>query len=588
MGTPLIIAGGTAGTWAPGTIKDAQTDVAFDLSALRRLCLPSSDPANTADYTTTTVYKARLSSDVYNHAYQNSDFSPYAGQQPEHISQNLQASCILKMTANNFGELGKQYMAKTANEARSYANKIDKKARNLIRTYETMTNNIINALDKEGTANTKSQDTLKAETPPANAVLCDEWRDLYSRVVGGRLRGVDKTGRYCPQNTYCLCTKNCHSTETDAYCAEMEPKEGDTTGLLVKKEGTDTPRIGPYSPQETETCFRCAEVGSTKTKRQNTNTYIPSFEVHDAANVEIARQYVAPRYLKHGFVTDPATGRITKIGDSNMILQIYMAVLSEMWAEFKDASTGAYLEKYYKNKYDKLDIANNPEALEPFKFTYRGPVLKDTTATLSDANGGVDQQFRKLDADGQKDKGYYSAAKAWSLQSRTTGSSTAVPNTDGPLLNANGAGMTVPASVNNNDGKPSGGGTTLYKIPPTPESAGNCQFSNQDVEGDITPEGVDMDGLNRDADCDSDEVLEADYAAWEADCAANTTAADEAGNDAYTCDEYVEPECHIEGENVPAATQLFTNDPNAVAAAAGVVPSMMVALFSMLLLAIQC
>jgi hypothetical protein len=100
QGTPVVVIGGT-GIWDEKAAKEAEKDRAFDLDKLRPLCLSRADP--TSHHTNAVLYKASLSSDVYNHAYQNSDFSPYAGQQPQHISQNLQAACILKMTANNFG-----------------------------------------------------------------------------------------------------------------------------------------------------------------------------------------------------------------------------------------------------------------------------------------------------------------------------------------------------------------------------------------------------------------------------------------------------------------------------------------------------
>merc|ERR1719401_139091 len=129
-GTPIIVNGGT-GNWnaLKAKVQKAKQDVKFNLASLRPLCLSRSDPSS--HIAKSELFEARLSSDVYNHAYQNSDFSPYAGQQPHDISQNLQASCILKMTANNFGELGKTYMQRVAPEARNYANRLDQKARNL-------------------------------------------------------------------------------------------------------------------------------------------------------------------------------------------------------------------------------------------------------------------------------------------------------------------------------------------------------------------------------------------------------------------------------------------------------------------------
>jgi hypothetical protein len=188
-GTPIIVKG--TGTWNAAQAKDPELDVAFDLHKLRPLCLSRGDKE--AHHTAVNIYKARLSSDVYNHAYQNSDFSPYAGQQPQHISQNLQAACILKMTANNFGELGKTYMQKVAPQARHYAHKLDRKARHLIEKYEKSADQIINAIKynvanndtislfnvevgREGACATSGvrHDPIGSRTVTANGVECQQ------------------------------------------------------------------------------------------------------------------------------------------------------------------------------------------------------------------------------------------------------------------------------------------------------------------------------------------------------------------------------------------------------------------------------
>lgn len=574
MGTPLIVEGGT-GKWNPGTIKPAEQDRKFDLNRLRRLCLPGS--ANEADHTRAVVYKARLTSDQYNHAYQNSDFSPYAGQQPQFISQNMQASCILKMAVGNFGELGKQYMQKTAPEARQYANKLDKKARNLIRVYETATNSIIEAIKLE----VQNNDTMASVAPPAGAVMCNEWRDRYDHTPGGRSRGKDRTGGYCLVDETCLCHQDCYlgygkndADGDDAYCGKLEAdgsevvqrdaqnkevKDADGNKVMVPSgkmkvvAGSEHNRAG-RSPQQSETCFRCAEVGSTVTRRHNTNTYIPSFEIQGAEAVDRARQYVAPIYLKSGFLTHPETGKITEKGDARAIVQIYMAVLTEMWEEFKMASDGSYLEKYYKNRYDKLPEPK-AESLEKYKFTYRGPVVKTSKATLSDANGGVDNKFKKLDKDGKQDKGYYSAAKAWALQARGTGSSTAVPNTVGPLngripqsTNMHGTAL-VPAAPS--------GGTPTFKLPPDEQPIDSCSHVDAilAVNVEITLEGDDMDGLNGDADCDDDAFIAAHMAKADAACLAAQQL-----NVSYVCPEYEPVECVIPGQGAIAPGQMFSNN----------------------------
>lgn len=150
IGTPLIV----EGTFPPPTattdllIAAPIPEVGVDKAAyesLKQICRPSNDPG--AHYKTSNPRWARLVSDVFNHAYQNSDFSPYSGQQPEEISQNLQASAILKMTVGNRGELGKTLFAKNGKGAQ-LAKNLDKKARELIRVYESITNQIISAIGK--------------------------------------------------------------------------------------------------------------------------------------------------------------------------------------------------------------------------------------------------------------------------------------------------------------------------------------------------------------------------------------------------------------------------------------------------------
>jgi len=77
------------------TVASVSEDPWYELGGLRDICLPATDPS--ATITTAVPRWARLVSDVYNHAYQNSDYSPYSGQQQESISKNLQASAVNKM-----------------------------------------------------------------------------------------------------------------------------------------------------------------------------------------------------------------------------------------------------------------------------------------------------------------------------------------------------------------------------------------------------------------------------------------------------------------------------------------------------------
>lgn len=180
IGTPLIVTGNpapaTATTW--NNIPKPKEDVGTNLELLKKadgtpryLCT-SSDDLN-IDIKTSQPQEARLVSDVFNHAYQNSDFSPYSGQQPHDISRNLQASAILKMVPANRGELGKSYL-KSTKQGRAAANaakKADKKARNLVRLYESITNQLISAVMEQKKANGEyksvmvNNDTMKGDNP---------------------------------------------------------------------------------------------------------------------------------------------------------------------------------------------------------------------------------------------------------------------------------------------------------------------------------------------------------------------------------------------------------------------------------------
>lgn len=503
-GTPIVVTGGTG--VAIANAMDAKVDKALNLTELRRLCLPRS--ANNASHNTAVVYKARLSSDVYNHAYQNSDFSPYAGQQPDLISQNLQASCILKMTVGNFGELGKTYMQKVAPEARQYADKLDKKARELIRSYEVIADSIIEAIAFE----TKNSDMLPfVARPTTHTVNCSVWRDNYTpQNKEGRVRGRDYTEGWCRTGFTCLCKQDCVG-DGDAYCAKL-----DATTFKVVDSTAEARLAGKYVPQMTTTTFRAAEAGSTDQGRQNTNTYIPSFELQGASIVNDALQYVAPIYLKSGFMTNPDTGAITKKDDPKAIIQIYMAVLTEMWPEFKNVSNGAYLELYYPNTFKKL---KTPEALNAYRFSYRGPVLKDTLATLSDDNAGKSTQFRKVDAAGNKDGGFYASSKAWPLQAFGK-SSTAIPQTQvGPLLAGYIPGKIPETNLANFQGTvalPVAFTGTSAKLPPDPVPSG-CGVVAAGFEvsalGATPMSPEQMDGLLGDYDCEK-EGFQALWQGW--------------------------------------------------------------------------
>jgi len=147
IGSPLLVKGfeGQAATATTETaIEPAREDKGLDVSALRPLCLPRNDPSANID--ASTPRHARLISDQWNHAYQNSDFSPYSGQQPESISQNMQAACVLKMIPGNRGELGKQALRADNRAGFNFQRGLDRKAKKLVRQYEKLANSLINLI----------------------------------------------------------------------------------------------------------------------------------------------------------------------------------------------------------------------------------------------------------------------------------------------------------------------------------------------------------------------------------------------------------------------------------------------------------
>jgi len=122
-------------------ILPAETDRGVRYTSLRPLCLGSNSPET--DIKSCVPRSPRLVSDVWNHAYQNSDYSPYSGQQPESISQNLQAACVLQMASANRGELGREYLKKENKDAYKEGINLRSKVKALIQEYEKVTKGII-------------------------------------------------------------------------------------------------------------------------------------------------------------------------------------------------------------------------------------------------------------------------------------------------------------------------------------------------------------------------------------------------------------------------------------------------------------
>jgi hypothetical protein len=149
IGTPLVIT-----NYVPSSniiakdnskIRPQTIDPMENLNILPRdVCLPTIDKSS--NYNLATPRFARLVSDQFNHAYQNSDYSPYSGQQHEMISRNMQAATILRMTAANGGELGQSLLSQADKD---YVAGLIAKVNTVVANYETTANNIFNKIKKQ-------------------------------------------------------------------------------------------------------------------------------------------------------------------------------------------------------------------------------------------------------------------------------------------------------------------------------------------------------------------------------------------------------------------------------------------------------
>lgn len=324
IGFPIVIPGHDKSLTASDSkgIQAASQDPWLDLTALRDTCLPATDPS--ATISAAMPRWARLVSDVYNHAYQNSDYSPYSGQQHERISKNLQASAINKMEVGNRGELGKSILPRETSQRLAYLRRLEDR---IYKNYESLANKII-------------------------------------KSIGGQMKTTGKVG------------------------------------------------VQPLA-----TCFRCSEVGSTNTKRLETNTYIPSFQLPEKL-VAAAKELVPSKY----------SGLITESG----LVQIYVAALNDL------------LPFFYKSRH--------------LGIIYQDAIVKSTVGTMSDAT-----KFKKRNEKGAIDGGKYAAleAKKMFIQERGCPSECLWPTIQEPLFPPQPAPTPAPtpALVKMSDSKDVSGGT---------------------------------------------------------------------------------------------------------------------------------
>jgi hypothetical protein len=126
---------------------------------------------------------------------------------------------------------------------------------------------------------------------------------------------------------------------------------------------------GVVGNQKLATCVRCLKVASVQSNRQQTATYIPSFDLTGLSADKIAQ-------IKQGIQQ-----QYRNLISPQNVVQIYVQTLNDMRADFT--------------------------AAEAKGVKYLGPKVKYTLGTMVDATG-----FRKVDAAGKTDGGKYAATMA--------------------------------------------------------------------------------------------------------------------------------------------------------------------------------
>ena len=155
-------------------IQPATFDPLLNLNYLtHETCIPTNDP--NSNIQSAIPRFARLVSDQFNHAYQNSNYSPYSGQQHESISKNLQAATILRMTAANGGELGKSILT---NDEKEFIQQLINKVNNVVEKYEQSANDIFNMIKN----NFKRADKI-GNQQLANCFRCSETGSVNTKRI---------------------------------------------------------------------------------------------------------------------------------------------------------------------------------------------------------------------------------------------------------------------------------------------------------------------------------------------------------------------------------------------------------------------
>jgi hypothetical protein len=368
----------------------------MDMSALRDLCLPN-DLAE-RHHTNAVPHFARLSSDQWCHAYMNSDYSPYHGQQCQLISKNMQASTIASMLPGNRGELGKQALLQDNRAGFNFQRSLNRKQKQLVRQYENIADSLIDLVGD----NMKDQD-LNVGPARAHELGCYHDSVVWRHSTGRGGREFIMEGSQATQTQSAAeCQQRCASVAGCAHFSWLWGKAGhcylqDNTSTQIfavrsmsgpqvcSPSGAATGQNGYMEVQRTENCFRCGTVGSTTTRRLSQNTYIPSFQIPQ--NLIGAVNTLIEPDSEYRQVVNFQTGMV----------QIYVSVVNDLNEEFQKAAA--------------LNITMQTARVKPYEES-TNPNQNTLPCALKTHEDTTN--FLKIDADGNTgDKGLYAAREAY-------------------------------------------------------------------------------------------------------------------------------------------------------------------------------
>lgn len=205
--------------------------------------------------------------------------------------------------------------------------------------------------------------------------------------------------------------------------------------------------------QTLETCFRCAEVGSTVKHRQETTTYIPSFKISHAEKCTALQKLLDDSPMFSNLIS------------KDCHVNIYVATLNDLIPEF--------------NKAIKLDVH------------YLGPMIKPSIETMADGSN-----FKKINEEGQTDpdQGAYAAREAYKKHGGP-------PWREATL-------ETIPRvrdTLDNSIAPPAVSAETLAALEKPLPRGGTSAIQQAPMASDVA-EGSDMDALMNDANCENPAI----------------------------------------------------------------------------------